>query len=36
MAQLAGLTLESRHADWAGTEFAADSPSHISVYHLAE
>jgi SAM-dependent methyltransferase/GNAT superfamily N-acetyltransferase len=32
MAQLAGLTLESRHADWTGTEFTADSPSHISVY----
>lgn len=32
MAQLAGLTLESRHADWSGTEFTAESPSHVSVY----
>ena len=36
MAQLAGLTLESRHADWTGTEFTADSPSHVSVYRLPE
>ncbi|MDA0633679.1 class I SAM-dependent methyltransferase [Nonomuraea sp. MCN248] len=34
MAQLAGFELESRHADWAGTEFTADSPSHVSVYRL--
>ena len=26
MAQLAGFELESRHADWAGAEFTADSP----------
>lgn len=32
MAQLAGLALESRHADWRGTEFTAESPSHVSVY----
>ena len=32
MGQLAGLTLESRHADWSGAEFTADSPSHVSVY----
>ncbi|USQ79986.1 class I SAM-dependent DNA methyltransferase [Ornithinimicrobium faecis] len=32
MAQLAGLHLESRHADWAGGEFLADSGSHVSVY----
>jgi ribosomal protein S18 acetylase RimI-like enzyme/ubiquinone/menaquinone biosynthesis C-methylase UbiE len=32
MAQLTGFTLESRHADWTGTEFTADSPSHVSVY----
>jgi SAM-dependent methyltransferase len=32
MAQLAGLELESRHADWAGAEFTAESPSHVSVY----
>jgi SAM-dependent methyltransferase len=34
MAQLAGFTLESRHADWSGTEFTADSPSHVSVYRV--
>jgi len=34
MAQLAGFTLESRDADWTGTEFTADSPSHVSVYRL--
>ncbi|MET8152524.1 class I SAM-dependent methyltransferase [Actinoplanes sp. NPDC049668] len=32
MAQLAGLELESRHADWRGAEFTAESPSHVSVY----
>jgi SAM-dependent methyltransferase len=32
MAQLAGLELETRHADWAGTEFTAESRSHVSVY----
>jgi SAM-dependent methyltransferase len=32
MAQLAGFTLETRHADWAGAEFTADSRSHVSVY----
>jgi len=32
MAQLAGFELESRHADWVGTEFTAESSSHISVY----
>jgi SAM-dependent methyltransferase len=35
MAQLAGFELESRHADWIGSEFTAESPSHISVYRLA-
>ncbi|MEU1752173.1 class I SAM-dependent methyltransferase [Micromonospora matsumotoense] len=35
MAQLAGFTLESRHADWTGGEFTAESRSHVSVYHLA-
>ncbi|MEI8407218.1 MULTISPECIES: GNAT family N-acetyltransferase [unclassified Kribbella] len=35
MAQLAGFTLESRHADWTGSDFTADSPSHVSVYRLA-
>ncbi|MDG4826250.1 class I SAM-dependent methyltransferase [Asanoa sp. WMMD1127] len=34
MGQLAGFTLESRHADWRGAEFTADSPSHVSVYRL--
>jgi SAM-dependent methyltransferase len=34
MARLAGFHLESRHADWAGAEFVADSPSHVSVYRL--
>ncbi|WP_097232470.1 class I SAM-dependent methyltransferase [Streptomyces zhaozhouensis] len=36
MAQLAGFALESRHADWEGAEFTADSPSHVSVYRLPE
>jgi hypothetical protein len=26
--------LESRHADWTGAEFTAESPSHVSVYRL--
>jgi len=34
MAELAGFTLASRHADWSGTEFTADSRSHVSVYRL--
>jgi hypothetical protein len=34
MGQLAGLELESRHADWAGAEFTAESRSHVSVYRL--
>ncbi|WSS10384.1 class I SAM-dependent methyltransferase [Microbispora sp. NBC_01189] len=34
MGQLAGFELESRHADWAGAEFTAESPSHVSVYRL--
>lgn len=34
MAQLAGFDLESRHADWAGGAFTAESPSHVSVYRL--
>jgi SAM-dependent methyltransferase len=32
MGQLAGFELESRHSDWAGTPFTAQSPSHVSVY----
>jgi SAM-dependent methyltransferase len=34
MARLAGFGLESRHADWSGAEFTAESPSHVSVYRL--
>lgn len=34
MAQLAGFELESREADWLGTEFTAESRSHVSVYRL--
>jgi SAM-dependent methyltransferase len=35
MAQLAGFALESRHADWVGSTFTAESTSHVSVYRLA-
>jgi SAM-dependent methyltransferase len=35
MAQLAGFELETRHADWAGADFTAESRSHVSVYRLA-
>ncbi|KUN85740.1 class I SAM-dependent methyltransferase [Streptomyces griseoruber] len=34
MAQLAGFEPESRHADWTGAEFTAQSRSHVSVYRL--
>jgi SAM-dependent methyltransferase len=34
MAQLAGFELESRHADWSGGEFTAESRSHVSVYRI--
>jgi SAM-dependent methyltransferase len=34
MGQLAGFRLESRHADWTGAEFTAESRSHVSVYRL--
>ena len=34
MAQLAGFELEARHADWVGTEFTAESRSHVSVYRI--
>lgn len=34
MAQLAGFELESRHEDWSGSEFTAESRSHVSVYRL--
>jgi SAM-dependent methyltransferase len=36
MAQLAGFELESRHADWAGSVFTAESRSHVSVYRLSD
>ena len=32
MAQLAGFELETRHADWVGTEFTGESQLHVSVY----
>lgn len=32
MAQLAGLELESRTADWTGAAFTSDSESHVSVW----
>ena len=32
MAQISGFSLESRHADWNGSPFTADSRSHVSVY----
>ncbi|HEV7717535.1 MAG TPA: class I SAM-dependent methyltransferase [Arsenicitalea sp.] len=34
MAQLAGFELESRDADWARSEFTAESRSHVSVYRI--
>ena len=34
MAQLTGFELEARHADWTGTEFTAESRSHVSVYRI--
>jgi SAM-dependent methyltransferase len=35
MAQLAGFELETRHADWAGADFTAESRSHVSVYRIS-
>jgi hypothetical protein len=32
MAQLAGMTLESRWADWKGSVFTSDSEQHVSVW----
>ncbi|MDX6316732.1 MAG: hypothetical protein QOD35_132 [Nocardioidaceae bacterium] len=32
MAELAGLELTTRHADWSGAEFTGESRSHVSVY----
>ncbi len=34
MGELAGFELESRHADWTGAEFTAESGSHVSVYRM--
>ncbi len=34
MAQLAGFDLEDRYGDWTGSDFTADSRSHVSVYRL--
>jgi SAM-dependent methyltransferase len=34
MAQLAGFELESRHADWSGSDVTAESRSHVSTYRL--
>jgi SAM-dependent methyltransferase len=34
MGQLAGFELETRHADWAGVDFTAESRSHVSVYRI--
>jgi SAM-dependent methyltransferase len=34
MAELAGFELETRHADWTGAEFTAESRSHVSVYRI--
>jgi len=36
MGRLAGFELESRHADWNGAEFTAESRSHVSVYRIPE
>ena len=36
MAQLAGFTLESRNADWAGSIFTENSTSHVSIYKLKD
>jgi SAM-dependent methyltransferase len=36
MAQWAGFELESRHADWAGSAFTAESRSRVSVYRLSD
>jgi SAM-dependent methyltransferase len=36
MAELAGFEFESRRADWVGSPFTAESPSHVSVYRLKD
>jgi SAM-dependent methyltransferase len=35
MARIAGMTLDSRWADWTRAEFTSDSPSHVSVWRKA-
>ena len=35
MARLAGMSLESRWADWSCAEFTAESESHVSVWRRA-
>ena len=36
MAELAGMTLESRWSDWTRRPFTDDSREHVSVYQLGE
>ncbi len=36
MAQLAGMTLEQRLADWGGGEFTGESESHVSVWRKSD
>lgn len=36
MAQLAGLALEARSADWTGAPFTAESPAHISIWRKVQ
>lgn len=33
MAQLAGMRLETRHADWQGNPFTSESANHVSIWH---
>lgn len=35
MAELAGMTLEDRWADWERSQFTGESPAHVSVYRKA-
>jgi hypothetical protein len=35
MAELAGMRLVSRWADWDGSEFTAESAKHVSVWRKA-
>jgi SAM-dependent methyltransferase len=36
MAALAGFELDTRHADWTGAQFTAESRSHVSVYRIPD